>query len=120
MSQTLTAADSTAASLHRVKLLHTVVWAFFASVIVAIPALAAAGRVRLAWILIAMVFVEVIVLLCNGWRCPLTRVAARYTDDRRDNFDIYLPEWLARNNKLVFGALYLVGIACTLVSSMAG
>jgi hypothetical protein len=29
-------------------------------------------------------------------RCPLTGIAARYTDDRRDNFDIYLPPWLAR------------------------
>jgi hypothetical protein len=40
-----------------------------------------------------------------------TAVAARYTDDRRVNFDIYLPEWLARYNKQIFGPLYVVGIA---------
>jgi hypothetical protein len=34
-------------------------------------------------------------------------VAARYTDDRRDNFDIYLPLWLARHNKLIFGWLFV-------------
>ena len=45
----------------------------------------------------------------NRWQCPLTAVAARYTDDRRDNFDIYLPEWLARHNKLIFGGLFAVG-----------
>jgi len=61
------------------------------------------------------VAVEVVVLLAYGWRCPLTGVAARYTDDRRDNFDIYLPLWLARYNKLIFGVLYLLGIAATLV-----
>lgn len=34
---------------------------------------------------------------------------SHHTDDRQDNFDIYLPLWLARNNKLVFGALFLAG-----------
>jgi hypothetical protein len=39
-----------------------------------------------------------------------TAVAARYTDDRRANFDIYLPEWLARQNKEIFGPLYAAGV----------
>jgi hypothetical protein len=47
-------------------------------------------------------------------RCPLTGVAARYTDDRRDNFDIYLPLWLARYNKLIFGSLFAAGLLFTL------
>jgi len=51
------------------------------------------------------------VLLLNGGRCPLTPVAARYTTDRRANFDIFLPEWLARHNKALFGSLYLAGSA---------
>ncbi len=42
-----------------------------------------------------VMLVEVAVLAFNGMRCPLTDLAARYTDDRRDNFDIYLPLWLA-------------------------
>jgi hypothetical protein len=51
------------------------------------------------------------VLIANGGHCPLTAVAARYTTDRRDNFDIYLPECLARYNKLIFGSIYLFGVA---------
>ena len=39
---------------------------------------------------------------------PLTDIAARHTADRRANFDIYLPLWLARS-KHVFGTLYLIG-----------
>ena len=62
-----------------------------------------------------IVGVEVLVLILNRWRCPLTSVAAQYTEDRRDNFDIYLPEWLARHNKLLFGSLYLGGILYALV-----
>lgn len=88
-------------------------WAFFAACIVAIPVLAARHAFTAAFALIGVVFAEVLVLACNGMRCPLTGVAARYTDDRRDNFDIYLPEWLARHNKRIFGTLYVAGIAVT-------
>ncbi len=66
-------------------------------------------------ILIAIVGFEVLVLLINRFRCPLTGIAARYTQDRRDNFDIYLPLWLARYNKQIFGSLYVAGIFYTLV-----
>jgi hypothetical protein len=39
----------------------------------------------------------------------LTDLAGRYTEERRDNFDIYLPLWLARRNKAIFGMLFIVG-----------
>jgi hypothetical protein len=57
----------------------------------------------------------VVVLAFNQMRCPLTSVAARYTDDRLDNFDIFLPEWLARHNKVIFGTLYLAGVLFSIV-----
>jgi hypothetical protein len=103
-----------ARSLRVVKLVHTVVWAFFATSILVIPVFAWRGRYGYAALFIGMVSVEVVVLVVNGWRCPLTGVAARYTEDRRDNFDIYLPEWLARYNKHVFGTLYALGILFTI------
>jgi len=80
---------------------------------VGIPVSAAMRRIDVAALLIAVVFLEVVVLAVNGGRCPLTDVAARFTDDRRDNFDIYLPLWIARHNKVIFGTLYLAGIALT-------
>lgn len=58
-----------------------------------------------AW-LTGLVLVECVVVAVNGMRCPLTDLAARYTSDRTDNFDIYLPVWLARWNKLIFGTLF--------------
>ena len=102
-------------ALRTVKLLHTVVWAFFAGCILAIPVLGWTGRYGPAALLCGIVLVEALVLVFNGWRCPLTGVAARYTDDRRDNFDIYLPEWLARYNKVIFGSLYVAGMLFTMV-----
>jgi hypothetical protein len=101
------------ASLRVVKLIHTIAWAFFAGCIMAIPVLAFRGEFTVAGVLIAIVFVEVAIILFNDWRCPLTAVAARYTDDRRDNFDIYLPLWLARYNKQIFGGLFVLGLVYT-------
>ncbi len=96
-------------TLRRIKLLHTLIWAFFASAIVAIPVVALFGAIRLAAWLSVLVLVEVAVLLVNHMRCPLTGIAAGYTADRADNFDIFLPAWLARYNKLIFGILFVAG-----------
>jgi hypothetical protein len=108
----MTSADN---SLRLVKAVHTIVWAIFAACIFAIPAVAWLGHDRQAIVLIMVVLVELLVLLVNHGNCPLTAVAARYTQDRRDNFDIYLPQWLARYNKLIFGTIYLFGVAVTFV-----
>jgi hypothetical protein len=105
---------SPARSLVLIKLAHTLVWALFAGCIVAIPVCVLQERIPLAAVLIAVVFLEVVVLALNGGRCPLTDVAAGYTGDRRDNFDIYLPLLVARHNKAIFGSLYLFGILFTL------
>ena len=105
-------------SLRTIKLVHTTVWAFFAGAIIAIPFVAWLEQWRVATVLIAVVSAECLVLVANRMRCPLTGVAARYTDDRRDNVDIYLPLWLARYNKHIFGTLFAAGILFTLYRRM--
>lgn len=110
---------SPGARLRAIKLAHTVVWAGFAGCILAIPVLAARQQFGFAVALAAIVMVEVAVLALNGWTCPLTPVAARYTDDRRANFDIYLPEWLARYNKHIFGPLYGLAVAYLVAQLLA-
>ena len=116
----LSASDTgrTRRTLHAVRLIHTVVWLFFVAVILAIPVAAWQRRFTLFLTLTAIVLVEVAVLLGNGLSCPLTGVAARYTDDRRDNFDIYLPLWLARYNKVIFGSLFVAGVVFGTVLAM--
>ncbi len=106
-------------SLRAVKLLHTVIWAFFVACILAIPFFTARSHFRLALLFVAVVGLEVAVLLLNGMTCPLTKVAARFTSDRRANFDIYLPIWVARNNKTIFGALYVMAILFLVVRWLA-
>lgn len=96
--------------LRAIRAIHTVAWAFFAACIIAIPIYASQSRFRAVVVLSALVSVELAVLALNAGQCPLTAIAARYTDDRRANFDIYLPEWLARYNKAIFGTLLVLGL----------
>jgi len=99
--------------LRVVKMLHSVVWALFVASILGVWAAAWIGRFTMAFACIGVVTVEIVILLLNGWKCPLTAIAARYTPDRRANFDIYLPEWLARYNKEIFGSLFFGGLLYT-------
>ena len=96
-------------ALVAVKLLHTAVWSVVAGCIIAIPLAGAGGRYSWAAGLAAVVLVECGILAANRGVCPLTAVAARYTDERAPNFDIYLPVWLARHNKTIFGVLFALG-----------
>lgn len=95
--------------LWRIRMVHTIAWAVFASSIVAIPVVTLTGSLHSALWLSLLVWVEVLILAFNDLRCPLTGVAERYTEDRSDNFDIFLPKWLARHNKLIFGSLFAIG-----------
>jgi len=97
-----------------IKAVHTAVWAFMVACILAIYYFAATEQLLLALVMIVIVDIEVIVLVANRMTCPLTPIAARYTHDRRPNFDIYLPQWIARYNKEIFGPLYVGGVLYSL------
>lgn len=94
-----------------VKVVHTAIWAFFVACILGAPLAAWHRNFALAAALIGLVALEALVLLLNKWSCPLSGVAARYTERREENFDIYLPRWLAKYNKSIFTSLYLLGAA---------
>ena len=91
-----------------IKLLHTLVWAIMAGSILALPVTALLERFNAGIILTVIILAECSVLALNEGKCPLTALAARFTADRADNFDIYLPNCLARYNKLIFGTLFVV------------
>lgn len=77
----------------------------FAGCVIAIPVsswLVKLGRAALCAIAVAG---EMRVLAFNQWRCSLAGMASRRTGDRRDKIDIYLREWLARHNNVVFSLL---------------
>jgi len=96
-------------ALAAIKTLHTAIWAVMVACILAIPFAAWAHRFRLAAAVSVVVWLECGVLAMNKGRCPISNVATRYTTDSEPNFDIYLPAWLARRNKEIFGTLFAAG-----------
>jgi hypothetical protein len=95
--------------LAAVKSLHTAVWLAMAVAVLAIPLLAVRGRFDWVARATGLVLLECLALSVNRGRCPLRTLAARYTDDRRDGFDIHLPPWLARNTVWIFGTAFVLG-----------
>jgi hypothetical protein len=103
-------------AIRSVKFFHTLIWVVLSGCVIAIPVLGHRQHFAMAFSLIAVILLETLVLAINQWRCPLTNVAERYTDNREPNFDIYLPRWLARYNKQIFGTWFVVGSLYTLAA----
>lgn len=87
-----------------IKLLHTLVWLFYNIVIAYLfYAIVITNKIgKWVWIGIGLFAVEAVVLLIYKMACPLTIRARKYSDSSKHNFDIFLPEWLAKNNKLIY------------------
>lgn len=95
--------------LYWVKFVHTVIWVFFNLVLAYLFYAVLTDSVDIKfWIGIGLIVLEAIVLLLNRWSCPLTNVARQYSDSPKDNFDIFLPEWIARHNKSIYTTIFVL------------
>ncbi len=102
--------------LKAIKIAHTLIWIFFVSAIFYILYSGITNNINVVtWIAIGLIIGEGIVLAIFKMYCPLTVMARKYSDSDRDNFDIYLPNWLARHNKVIFTTLYLIGVIIVLI-----
>jgi hypothetical protein len=91
-----------------VKLIHTIIWVFFNIVIFYLYYAVLMNRIdKWVWFCIGIIVIEGIVLLLFKKICPITLIARRYSDSTRDNFDIFLPNWLARYNKIIYISLFI-------------
>lgn len=100
-----------AAKLWLIKAVHTVVWAFFVAAILFVLLSGITNSLTVyTWIASGLVVVEGLVLMAFKSQCPLTLIARKYSSSPKANFDIFLPEWLARHNKLIFSVLYAIGL----------
>ena len=92
-----------------VKTFHTLVWLFFNVVLLYMAYAVFVNKIdKFVWIGIGLIVLEGIVLLISNKVCPLTIVARKYSDSTKDNFDIYLPNWLAKWNKLIYTTLFIL------------
>ncbi len=94
-----------------IKTTHTVIWLFFNVVIFYLLYAAIADKIDIwVWICIGLVVVEGLVLLAFKMFCPLTVLARKYSDSTKANFDIFLPNWLAKYNKLIYTTIFLIAV----------
>lgn len=92
-----------------IKAVHTVIWAVLSAVIFYLLYAVITGRLdQWFWWGLGLVGLEVLTLLVFGMSCPLTVLARRLSGSQRANFDIFLPEWLARHNKAICSVILLV------------
>jgi hypothetical protein len=102
--------------LKAVKIVHTLIWLFFVAAIFYILYSGISNKITTyTWIAIGLIVGEGAVLVLFKMFCPLTLIARKYSDSEKDNFDIYLPNWLARHNKIIFTTIYLVGVIIVLI-----
>jgi hypothetical protein len=93
-----------------IKFVHTLIWGIIAAIVLFVLWSGLSGSITMySWVAALVVACEGIVLLLFKGSCPLTIIARKYSDSIRNNFDIFLPEWLAKYNKLIFGSLFIVG-----------
>ncbi len=102
--------------LQRIKLAHTAVWVFFVVLIGNVIYAGWADAVTTwTWIAVGLICLEGLVLLVNDGKCPMTDLAAQHGEPTADNFDIYLPEWLARHNVAIFTTLFMAGLVLVII-----
>ncbi|HNR17336.1 MAG TPA: hypothetical protein PKG90_11775 [Chitinophagaceae bacterium] len=89
-----------------IKIVHTIIWLFFNVVIFYMLYAVLTNKLdKWLWIGYGLFILEGIVLLLFKFFCPLTVMARHYSDSTKANFDIYIPNWLAKYNKLIYTSL---------------
>ena len=95
-----------------IKISHTVIWLFFNVVIFYILYAAITNHIDYwVWIGIGLVVIEGLVLTLFNMYCPLTLLAKKYSNSTRANFDIFLPNLLAKHNKVIYTTIFSVAVA---------
>jgi len=96
--------------LRLIKITHAAIWVFFNVVIFYMLYAVLVNKIDIwLWVGYGIILFEGLLLLAFKMYCPLTVWARKYSNSNKDNFDIYLPNWLARYNKLIY-TLIMMGI----------
>ncbi|HTE00122.1 MAG TPA: hypothetical protein VK668_12595 [Mucilaginibacter sp.] len=104
--------NSNSFNLSLIKLLHTAIWIFFNVVIFYLWYAVIADKIDFrVWICVGLILFEGVVLVIFKMQCPLTLLARKYSKSTMNNFDIFLPLWLAKYNKLIYTVIFIIGIA---------
>jgi hypothetical protein len=98
-----------------IKIIHTLIWIFFNVVIFYMLYAVIVNKLdNWLWIGYGLCILEGIILLIFRLSCPLTVMARKYSDSSKNNFDIYLPDWLAKYTKLIYTSILVIILGITI------
>ncbi|SHM57238.1 hypothetical protein [Flavobacterium xinjiangense] len=98
-----------------IKIVHTMIWLFFNLVIFYMLYAVIADKLdKWLWIGYGLIIMEGIILVAFKFFCPLTILARKYSNSTKDNFDIYLPNWLAKYTKLIYSGIVAIILLITI------
>lgn len=98
-----------------IKAIHTLIWIFFNAVIFYMLYAVIINKLDLwLWLGYGFIFLEAVTLLIFQFNCPLSVFARNYSNSSKDNFDIFLPNWLARYTKLIYTTIVIIIVMITI------
>ena len=104
------------ARLRYIKVLHTAIWIFFNVVIGYMLYAVIVNKIdKWLWICYGLIILEGLTLAACKMYCPLTLWARKYSNSEKANFDIYLPNWLAKHNKTIYTSIVVAIAVFTII-----
>jgi len=102
-----------------IKIIHTAIWVFFNFVIFYMLYAAIANKLDLwLWIGYGFVSLEGVILLTFRFVCPLSMMARKYSNSTKDNFAIYLPNWLSKYTFLIYTTICTIVLIITIYQTL--
>jgi hypothetical protein len=94
-------------SIAVIKTVHTVVFVLLSVLLAALVYEVLANRITaVTWIAVTLFMAEGIILMTNGWRCPLTTYAEKLGSTHGQITDTFLPKWFADRIFKIYTVLY--------------
>lgn len=94
-----------------IKSVHTVIFVFMTGALAVLLYEVIVDKITiLTWIAVALFLIEGIVLIVNGWKCPLTNYTERLGSTHGQVTDIFLPKWFADRVFQIYGVLWAVAL----------
>jgi hypothetical protein len=94
-------------SIVLIKSIHTGIFVFMTGALVVFLYEVIIDRITvLTWIALVLFMIEGVVLIFNGWKCPLTGYAEQLGSTHGSVTDIFLPKWFADRVFIIYGVLW--------------
>ena len=103
-----------------IRSVHTVIFVFMSGALAVLLYEVIAGKITMmTWIAVALFLIEGIVLIANGWKCPLTSYAESLGSPHGQVTDIFLPKWFADRVFQIYGTLLAVALLLLVIRMVA-